>query len=116
MLRLLFQSALTVTLVAICLPAAAGGSIAAGKEKSASCAACHGEKGMSSMAAVPGMVIPNLAGQYADYLAHTLKAYRSGARKNPTMNGLAAALSDQDIEDLAAYYASLEGLRVVDPR
>jgi cytochrome c553 len=47
-----------------------------------------------------------LAGQHADYLVHALKAYKSGDRQNAIMNGQAAALSEQDMRDLAAYYAA----------
>ena len=75
----------------------------AGKEKSASCAACHGADGNST-----NPEWPKLAGQGARYLAKQLRDYRSGERVNATMNGMAAGLSDEDIEDLAAYYASNE--------
>ena len=53
---------------------------------------------------------PVIAGQYADYLAYALTQYRSGQRSNPIMMGIAAGLSDDDIADLAAYYAHLPGL------
>ena len=56
---------------------------------------------------------PRLAGQYADYLEMALKEYRSGKRPNPVMAGMAAALSDEDIADLAAYFASQEGLDIL---
>jgi cytochrome c553 len=49
---------------------------------------------------------PNLARQHADYIEHSLKAYRAGQRKNPVMGGMAAALTDKDISELAAYYSS----------
>jgi cytochrome c553 len=78
-----------------------------GRAKSAPCAACHGADGRG--------IAPNfpvLAGQYADYLAKSLKQYRSGERNNALMAPLAAGLSDADIADLAAYYASLPGLVV----
>lgn len=75
----------------------------AGKEKSATCTACHGADGNST-----NPEWPKLAGQHAGYLAKQLREYRSGARENATMNGMAAGLSDEDIEDLAAYYASQE--------
>lgn len=65
------------------------------------CAACHGMDGNSAVADYP-----KLGGQYPDYLAHALRDYKSGARKNPIMAGMAAALTPKDIEDLAAYYAS----------
>ncbi|MEE4246762.1 MAG: cytochrome c [Kangiellaceae bacterium] len=76
--------------------------IAAGKAKSVMCAACHGKAGISM---IP--VYPNLAGQKAQYTALQLKAFRDGLRKNMQMSSLAKSLSDEDIENLAAYYASL---------
>ena len=65
------------------------------------CAACHGLDGNS-----PQPDYPKLGGQYADFLAKALRDYKSGARKNPIMQGFAAALSRQDIDNLAAFYAS----------
>ena len=82
----------------------AAGDVEAGKSKSAMCAACHGPDGNS-----PAPTFPKLAGQHADYLAKQLAEYKSGERQNATMNGMAAALSEQDIADLAAYYSSLPG-------
>jgi len=82
---------------------ASAADIAAGKAKTAMCAGCHGVKGISM-----APVNPNLAGQKALYLAMQLKAFRSGDRKNPTMNPMAKGLSDADIENIAAYYASLK--------
>lgn len=78
---------------------------ARGAEQAQVCAACHGTDGIS-----PSPMWPSLAGQHRDYLVHTLKAYRDGTRKDPVMAGQAAMLSDQDIEDLAAYYAAHPGL------
>ena len=72
-----------------------------GKAESATCAACHGADGNSAAADYP-----KLAGQHATYLASTLKAYRDGSRANAIMAGMAAALSDDDIADLAAYYTT----------
>lgn len=86
------------------MPAAAA-DIAAGKAKSEVCAACHGADGKTPLD--PSYAI--LAGQHPDYLVAALKAYRSGDRKNAIMGGQAAALSNADIENLAAYYGSLEG-------
>ena len=83
----------------------AGGNAAAGKEKSQVCVACHSETGMS-----PTPTFPNIAGQYEDYLYMTLKTYKSGSRNNAIMSGIVAALSDQDMKDLAAYFASQKGL------
>jgi len=97
--------------VAAWLPAVAtAGDAAKGKELSATCAACHGADGNSTIPANP-----KIAGQYESYLIRALKDYRSGARNNAIMAGFAAALSDQDIKDLAAYFASQESdLGIVD--
>ena len=85
--------------------AAAGASaadLAAGKAKATEvCAACHGADGNSASAD-----FPRIGGQYADYLAKALRDYKSGQRKNAIMAGFAQALSKQDVENLAAYYAS----------
>ncbi|TDR17542.1 c-type cytochrome [Marinicella litoralis] len=84
------------------LPAMAG-DVAAGKAKSAVCAACHGADGIS-----PTPIWPNLAGQKEAYLVKQIKAFKSGERKDPSMAPMVAGLSDADIENLAAYYASLK--------
>ena len=77
--------------------------IEAGKEKAAACMVCHGETGISTRADVP-----NLAGQKVKYLTNQLNAFRAGERKNPFMNAMASQLSDADIENLAAFFSSLE--------
>lgn len=77
----------------------------AGKAKAAVCAACHGKDGV---AAIPGY--PNLAGQNEQYLVSALKAYKNKQRSGgqaAIMQGQATGLSDEDIANLAAYYASL---------
>ena len=84
----------------------AKGNPSAGKAKSVPCQACHGADGK---AIAPEY--PNLAGQYASYMEKALRDYRDGRRTNMIMAPMAANLSDQDIEDLAAWYASQEGLR-----
>lgn len=76
---------------------------AAGKAKSATCAACHGNNGISM---IP--MYPNLAGQKEQYLVLQMKAFRDGERKNMVMAPMAAGLSDDDIANLSAYYASLD--------
>ncbi|WP_437610310.1 c-type cytochrome [Erwinia sp. V71] len=84
----------------------AAGDAAAGKEKSAACMACHGAQGKAS---VP--LYPNLAGQNSAYLAHALQAYKKGERSGgqaEVMKAFVAGLSDQDMDDLAAYYSSLQ--------
>lgn len=81
--------------------AKAAGDAAAGEAKVTVCAGCHGPGGNSLLP-----VNPSLAGQHAVYLAKALTDYRDGSRKDPTMSAMAAALSDKDIEDIAAYYAA----------
>jgi cytochrome c553 len=78
------------------------GNVAAGKQRAAACAGCHGAEGIS-----PNDSWPNLAGQSAAYLARILAAYKSGDQKDVVMTPLAQPLTDGDIQDLAAYYASL---------
>lgn len=73
----------------------------AGKAKSATCVACHGPEGVSS-----NPLWPNLAGQHEAYLAKQIKAFRDGERSDPLMSPMVAALTDEDIANLAAYYAA----------
>ena len=84
-------------------PTAQRGNAAAGKTKAAACAGCHGAEGVS--ANLPG---PSLAGQNAGYFVDALKAYSTGARDNPMMSAFAKGASDDDAQDLAAYYAGLK--------
>ena len=86
-------------------PVLSAGDPVAGKEKSAACVACHGADGNS---VTP--TFPKIAGQYKDYLFTSLMSYKNGQRNNAIMSGIVAALSEQDMEDLAAFYASQEGL------
>jgi cytochrome c553 len=79
----------------------AAGNAADGKAKSAACAACHGMDGNSM---VP--TFPKLAGQHASYIEKQLANFKAGDRKDPTMSGMAAPLSEQDMADLAAYFSS----------
>jgi cytochrome c553 len=90
-------------LLAFVASGAWAGDIQAGKSKAASCAGCHGPQGISI---IPGY--PHLAGQKAGYLVASLKSFRSGDRANPIMGPMAQPLSDQDIDDLAAFYSGLE--------
>lgn len=83
--------------------AMAAGDIAAGKAKAAVCAACHGANGISA-----NPLWPNLAGQKDQYIIKQIKAFKDGTRKDPLMTPQAAQLSDQDIENLAAYFSSLK--------
>ena len=94
-------------LVLVLLPATlfAEGDIEAGRQKAAMCIVCHGADGNSSNPSWP-----NLAGQHAEYIMKQLQDYRDGRRKNDQMAPLAMALSDQDIADIAAYYAAQKPL------
>lgn len=85
--------------------AALAGNVAAGKEKAKACAACHGADGNSASAD-----FPKLAGQNADYLVKSMQAYKSGTRKNAIMAPMGANLSQRDMEDLAAFFSSQQGL------
>jgi len=91
-------------MVFISLQAVAGGDASAGQAKSAICAACHGVDGNS---AVPNW--PKLAGQHEQYLTRQVSLIKSGARQVPEMIGIVPGLSDQDINDLSAYFSSQTG-------
>ena len=99
--------ALTAVVFVLGCGAAQAGNPDAGKEKSRTCAACHGPDGNS-----PAANFPKLAGQHYDYLVKSLRDYKSGARKNAIMAPLVANLSQRDLEDLAAFYSSQRGLVV----
>ena len=90
--------------------AAQAADVAAGKARAdAVCAACHGKDGNTPI----DPIYPKLAGQHRDYLERALLDYKSGARKNAIMAGQSQSMSRADIENLAAYYATLPGsLRV----
>lgn len=75
---------------------------AAGKEKAAVCAACHGTDGISL-----NDLWPNLAGQKEGYLKKQITAFRAGTRQDPNMQPMVANLTDADIDNLAAYFSSL---------
>ena len=94
----------TLSLVAVLgcsAPAFAAGSIEAGQAKSATCGACHGMDGNSL-----SPEWPSLAGQHAVYIERQLKAFKAGERQNDLMSPMAMILSDEDMADLAAYFAS----------
>lgn len=85
-------------------PLLASGNAENGKAKAATCFACHGADGNSV-----DPQYPRLAGQYDKYLQQVLHEYKDGQRNNPIMKGMASTLSDQDIEDVAAYFSGLPG-------
>ncbi len=93
--------ALSISLIFSAAPAFAEGDISKGKAKATNCASCHGEDGNSAVAS-----FPKLAGQHKNYLVKQLQALKGGNRNAPMMAPLAMGLSDTDINDLAAFYAS----------
>jgi cytochrome c553 len=96
------KSIIVITAVLLSGGLSAQGNIEAGKAKAVICASCHGADGVGI-----ADIYPNLAGQKAAYVASQLKAFRDGQRKNMIMAPMAKGLSDDDIENLAAFYASL---------
>jgi len=96
------KTMLLVALISMPLVSYAAGDVAAGKTKATSCAMCHGAEGISA-----NDIWPNLAGQKPGYLVKQMKAFRDGDRKDPMMSPMASALSDDDIDNLAAYFSSL---------
>ena len=94
---------LAVAALAVTNSAHAGGDPAAGREKAKVCRTCHGMDGVGKLPNVP-----NIGGESDFYLTKQLKAFRKGDRRDEQMAIIARDLSDQDIADLAAYYASIE--------
>ncbi len=89
------------------IPAAhADGDPKAGQQKAETCIGCHGIEGYKNT--YPTFRVPRLKGQHANYIIVALKAYRSGTRNHPTMQSQAGSMTDQDIQDIAAYIASLK--------
>ena len=84
----------------------AEGDNAAGKVKSQTCMGCHGIPNYSNI--YPTYHVPKLGGQHADYIVAALKAYKAGQREHKTMRANAAGLSDQDMADIAAYFAGIQ--------
>lgn len=84
---------------------AADGNAEAGKKKTQMCAGCHGIAGFRT--AFPEVYsVPKLGGQSPNYIVAALKAYQSGDRNHPSMRAIAGSLTEQDMADLAAYYAA----------
>ncbi|MBU6485779.1 MAG: cytochrome c [Betaproteobacteria bacterium] len=95
---------LAVATASAAQPAAPTGDAARGKDKTRMCQGCHGIDGWR--VAYPEVYsVPRLGGQHAAYLEKALHEYKDGERSFPSMRAIAATLSDQDIADLAAYYA-----------
>lgn len=101
-----FRAGARVLLASVFISQAVPGSaadIGAGKRKAMQCAVCHGQNGLAV-----NPEAPNLAGEAAVYIERQLKAFRSGERKNEQMSIMVKDLSDQDIGDLAAWYAAIK--------
>jgi len=98
----------TVAAVTLSGPAAAqapAGNADAAKNKISMCIGCHGVPGYKT--AYPDVYhVPKIGGQHPTYIVNALKAYKSGERNHPSMKGIAASLTEQDMADLAAYYGS----------
>lgn len=100
--RISFAGAVCVLLIGVAGVVAADGSAEAGNKKAAMCVACHGKDGLSRRPDVP-----HIAGQSEIYLQAQLRRFRSGERVHPEMNVIARSLSDDDIDDLVAWYSSI---------
>ena len=104
--RCTLVSLLITAVLASGAPAFAAGDAARGKELSYTCLGCHGIDSYKNV--YPTYSVPELAGQHPAYLIAALKEYRGGERSHGTMHQQAASLSDQDIEDIAVYFAGPE--------
>ena len=103
-MKKLFVLTVLASLAQVSVAADVKGDVNAAKNKVAMCVGCHGIPGYK--ASFPEVYrVPMLGGQSEKYIAAALNAYKKGERKHPTMVGIAAGLSDQDIADVAAYYA-----------
>jgi cytochrome c553 len=98
-----FVTSLLVLAAVFATNRAAAADAAAGREKAVACAVCHGIDGLHK---VPDA--PNLAGNGADYIIKQLEAFQAGAREHEQMSIIATGLSEEDIRDLAAWYASIK--------
>lgn len=93
------------TLSAAAVAAHAQGNVEAGKQKAEMCIGCHGIPGYQN--SFPEIhKVPKISGQTAQYIVASLNAYKKGDRKHPSMRGIAGSLSDEDMADLGAFYAS----------
>jgi cytochrome c553 len=107
-LRVVGTAAAALSFAAWAQTPAPAGDAAAGAKKNAMCIGCHGIAGYKT--AFPEVYsVPKLGGQHPAYLIKALQAYKSGERTHPSMRGIAATLSDQDMADLAAYYSAGPG-------
>ena len=94
------------SLLVISSHAYSAGDVERGTARGETCLGCHAIGSYTNV--YPTYRVPKLGGQHQEYIAAALKAYRSGDRSHSTMSAQASTLSDQDIEDIAAYFASLK--------
>ncbi|MGA8706660.1 MAG: cytochrome c [Steroidobacteraceae bacterium] len=102
--RLMLQALLATCALGFYTPAHGAGDPARGKELSYTCLGCHGIPDYKNV--YPTYSVPELGGQHADYIVAALKEYKGGQRSHATMHQQAASLSDQDMQDIAAYFGS----------
>ncbi|HEX5339246.1 MAG TPA: cytochrome c [Gammaproteobacteria bacterium] len=100
-----FAIVLACVAAAVSLAANAAGDAAKGKVESATCLGCHGIEDYVNV--YPTYRVPKLAGQHAAYIIQALKEYKSGGRDHRTMHAQASSLTEQQMEDIAAYFQSL---------
>lgn len=103
-MQTMLRSVVLVLALGYVAAATAAGDPAAGAQKNRMCQGCHGIP--TWRYAYPPYSVPRLGGQHAQYIVNALQEYKSKARSNPTMQAIAAGLSDQDMQDLAAYYSA----------
>ncbi|MDR9406683.1 MAG: cytochrome c [Spiribacter sp.] len=105
-MKLLRLLTLAVGLMILLAPAlsTAQGDIEAGRAKAYTCLGCHGVDGYRN--AYPSFRVPKLGGQHAAYIVSALKAYQAGDREHVTMQAIAGTLSEEDMQDIAAYFAA----------
>lgn len=95
-------TSITLIIISLCVTAVkAEGNADEGKNKARACQVCHGQGGRSH-----NPTYPRLAGQHAKYIVKQLKAFKAGTRKDPIMNGMASTLTEDDMEDVAAFFES----------
>ena len=95
----------TLSLISFSTITLAAGDAAAGKTKAIPCMGCHGIPGYFNV--YPTYHVPKVGGQHPNYIVYALKAYKSGQRSHKTMQAQAASLSEQDMADIAAYFANV---------
>ncbi len=86
--------------------AVGAGDPAVGRDKAATCMGCHGVPGYFNV--YPTYRVPRLGGQHADYIVAALRAYQAGDRKHATMQAQASSLSEQDMQDIAAFFSTFK--------